>query len=501
MLKERTEAPGSTPVEPSADSRNGRRGSNALLVLICLAQFMVILDVSIVNVALPSIRDGLGFSPTGLQWVVNAYTLTFAGFLMLGGRAADLVGRKRVFLGGTTLFAISSLICAIAVSQGLLLGARALQGLGAAVISPASLAILTVCFAEGAERNRALGIWSAMAGLGGTSGVLLGGVLTQVFGWESIFLVNVPIAAAVVFVGRGLVPADVESGKDGNFDIAGAVTVTAGLTALVYGVVRTDALGWGAPEVLASLAIGVALIGAFLLIEGKFASQPLMPLRILRMPALRSANLVILLLGSALFAMWFFLSLYLQQVLGHDALETGLDFLPMTLAIVGASTLAPRLVARFGVRPVLTAGMLLAAVGLAVLSGIDAEGGYATHVLPGGILAALGLGTSMVPVTIAAVQGVDPSESGLASGLVNTSRLVGGALGLAALTTLAVSHADSELASGTARIVAQTDGYQLAFLAGSGICVVGAIVAGFLMPSPPPRAPALPATPEPEPAR
>lgn len=443
---------------------------------------MVILDVSIVNVALPSIRDGLGFSGTGLQWVVNAYTLTFAGFLLLGGRASDLLGRRRVFLVGIALFGISSLLCAIAGSQGLLLGARAIQGLGAAVISPASLAILMIAFAEGSERNRALGLWGAMAGLGGTSGVLLGGILTQVLGWPAIFVINLPIAAAVVFYARRLVPDDGVSENHGDFDVAGAVTVTAGLTALVYGVVRTDTLGWGSLEVLVSLAIGVAMIGAFLLIEGHLANHPLMPLRILRMPALRAANLVILLLGSALFAMWFFISLYLQQVLGHDALETGLNFLPMTLCIVGASTLAPRFVARFGVRPVLTAGMLTAAAGLGLLSGISADGTWVGGVLPGGILAAIGLGMSMVPVTIAAVQGVDRAESGLASGLVNTSRLVGGALGLAALTTIAVSHANSAVASGTDALIAQTDGYQLAFIGGSALCVIGALAAVTMIP-------------------
>jgi EmrB/QacA subfamily drug resistance transporter len=489
MLEERKPAAAepTAPVEGRDDAP--ARGSDALLILICLAQFMVILDVSIVNVALPSIRSGLGFSEAGLQWVVNAYTITFAGFLMLGGRASDLLGRRRVFLFGSGLFAVSSLVCAIAGSQGVLLGARALQGLGAAVISPASLAILTTSFAEGHERNRALGVWSAMAGLGGTSGVLLGGVLTEVFDWPAIFLINVPIALAVLFFARRMVAPDPAARPEGDFDVAGAVTVTAGLTAIVYGVVRTDVLAWGSAGVLAPLALGLALIAAFVLIETRIAERPLMPMRILRMPALRSANIVILLLGSALFAMWFFISLFLQQVLGHGALETGLNFLPMTLCIVAASTVAPRFVARFGVRAVLTAGMLIAAVGLGLLTGIDEGGSYWTGVFPGGVLAAIGLGTSMVPVTIAAVQGVDRTESGLASGLVNTSRLVGGALGLAALTTLAVTHADSEVASGTAALAAQTDGYRLAFMAGSALCVVGAMVAlGGLRARPQPAA-------------
>ena len=468
----------------------GRR--TPLLIVICLAQFMVILDVSIVNVALPSIHDGLGFSETGLQWVVNAYTITFAGFLMLGGRASDLLGRRRVFLAGIALFGGSSIVCALAQGQGVLLAARAIQGLGAAVISPASLAIIASDFAEGPERNRALGVWSAMACLGGTSGVLLGGLLTQVFDWPAIFVINVPIAIAVVFAGRRLLSPDGEVAQERDFDVAGAVTVTAGLTAIVYGVVRTDALGWGSAGVLVPLAVGLALIGAFLLIETKLARAPLMPMRIFRMPSLRAANVVICLLGAALFAMWFFLSLYLQQVLGHSALETGLDFLPMTITIVAAATLAPRLVARFGARAVLTAGMSLAAAGLAVLSDIDPGSGYAPVVVVGGVITASGLGTSMVPATIAAVQGVARSESGLASGMVNTSRLVGGALGLAALTTLATTHSNAEVASGTAPLVAQAVGYSLAFLAGAGLCAIGAIAASLML-----REPAAAAAPAP----
>jgi len=475
-----------------APDRAAGRASTSLLVLLCLAQFMVILDVSIVNVALPSIHDGLHFSTTGLQWVVNAYTITFAGFLLLGGRAADLLGHRRIFLVGAGLFSGASLVCAVANAQGLLLGARALQGLGAAIISPASLAIIATQFAEGRERNRALGIWGAMAGLGGTSGVLLGGILTQAFGWPAIFVINVPIGIAVVMVGRRLVPADERASTQGHFDLAGAVTITGGLTALVYGIVRTDELGWGAAGVLVPLALAVALIGAFVLIEGRIAKAPLMPLRIFRMPMLRAANIVIFLLGSALFAMWFFVSLYLQQVLHHDALETGLLFLPMTLSIVAASTLAPRFVNRFGVRRVLSAGMLCAAVGLALLTRIQADGSYVADVLPGGLLAAIGLGTSMVPATIAAVQGVAPSESGLASGMINTSRLVGGALGLAALTTIAASDSHSRVAAGVSALVAQTDGYQRAFLIGSATCVIGAIAAASLLrpPGAPEREPA-----------
>ncbi|MFL5870983.1 MAG: MFS transporter [Solirubrobacterales bacterium] len=463
-------------------SQDGKcRNPTALLVVICLAQFMVILDISIVNVALPSIGDGLGFSATGLQWVVNAYTLTFAGFLMLGGRASDLLGRRRVFLVGIAIFGTSSLVCAAAQGQGVLLGARAVQGLGAAIISPASLAIIASSFDEGPERNRAMGMWSAMAGLGGSSGVLLGGVLTQAFDWPAIFLINAPVAVAVVAAGRALIPRDGEPTLERDFDLAGAVTVTLGLTALVYGVVRTDALGWGSAGVLLPFAASVVLLAGFVWIETRFANAPIVPFAIFRNRSLRAANLVILLLGSALFAMWFFISLFLQQVLGHGALETGLDFLPMTLSIVVAATVAPRLVNRFGARAVLTAGMLLATLGLGLLTGVSTDGSYASLVLPGGLLAAIGLGTSMVPATIAAVQGVDRSLSGLASGMINTSRLIGGAVGLAALTTLATSHANSEVASGTAPLVAQADGYQLAFAAGAGLCLIGAIAAAVML--------------------
>ena len=458
-----------------------RRNSNGLLVLVCLAQYMVILDVSIVNVALPAIHDDLSFSTTGLQWVVNAYTLTFAGFLMLGGRASDLLGRRRVFLGGTALFVLASLTCAVAGSQAVLLGARALQGVGAAIISPASLAIIATSFDEGRDRNRALGVWGAMAGLGGSSGVLLGGVLTQGVGWPAIFLINVPIGLAVVLLGPRVVPEGRAEGVTKHFDATGAILVTAGLTALVYGIVRTDTLGWGAPGVLAPLALGVVLLALFAIVEGKLSPAPLMPLRIFRMPRLRSANLVVILLYSGFFAMWFFLSLYLQQVRHDGALETGFAFLPMTLAIVAASSFAPRLVARFGIRNVITAGMLSATAGLALFTNLTPGSSYVTLFLPAGLLAAVGLGFSLVPATIAAVQGVPAAQSGLASGVLNTSRLVGGALGLAVLSTLATSRTDSRLADGVATLQAHTDGYQLAFAVGAGLCLLGGIAAVTLM--------------------
>ncbi|HTA34596.1 MAG TPA: MFS transporter [Solirubrobacteraceae bacterium] len=466
-----------TPVRP-------RKGM--LLVLVCLAQLMVILDVSIVNVALPSIRDGLGFSTTGLQWVVNAYTLTFAGFLLLGGRAADLLGRRRVFLAGTAVFALASLACAFADSRSLLIGARALQGIGGAVISPASLAIIATSFAEGRERSRALGVWGAMGGLGGSLGVLLGGILTQAFSWPAIFLVNVPIAILVIVLSRGLIPAGRAESAARHFDATGALLVTGGLTALVYGIVRTDTLGWGSTGVIAPLALGAVLLATFVFVEGRVAQAPLMPLRVFAMARLRAANLIMFLLYAAVFAIWFFLSLYLQQVLHYDPLQTGLRFLPMTLAIVATSTLAPRLVARFGERLVLTVGMSVAAVGLYLLTGVHSGGSYLADVLPGGLLAGMGLGLSLVPATIAAVAGVPARESGLASGMLNTSRLIGGALGLAVLSTVAASRTRADLLIGASGPSALSSGFRVAFAVSAGLSVLGALAAAVLLRARPP---------------
>jgi EmrB/QacA subfamily drug resistance transporter len=454
---------------------------NLLLLVVCLAQLMVVLDVSIVNVALPSIRHDLHYTTTGLQWVVNAYTLTFAGLLMLGGRAADLLGRRRVFLAGTGLFTVASVLCAVADSQTTLDAARALQGVGAAVISPATLAILATSFAEGRERNRALAAWGAMGGLGGAAGVLLGGLLTQELGWPAIFLINVPIGAVVLAMSMGVVPEGRAQLEHRNFDVAGALLITLGLTALVYGIVRTDVLGWGSPGVLIPLAVAVALIAAFAVVEGRIAKAPLLPARIVRLGRLRAANFVIFLLFGAIFAMWFFLSLYLQQVLGLDALQTGLAFLPMTLAIIAVTTQTPKLIARFGPGRVLATGGLFAAVGMALLADMHAGGSYVADVLPGGLLAAVGLGLGLVSGTIVAVQGVEPRDSGLASALLNSSRLVGGALGLAVLSTLAASQTADKAAGGTPHLVALTDGFQVAFLVGAGFCLVGSIAAAVLL--------------------
>jgi len=454
--------------------------SNALLFVVCLAQFMVILDIAIVNVALPSMRTGLHFSTTGLQWVVNAYTLTFAGFLMLGGRSADLLGRRRVFLTGTALFALSSLACALADSRGLLIAARGMQGLSGAVLSPATLSIITSSLPEGPERNRGLAAWGAVGGLGASSGALLGGLLTQAFGWPAIFAVNVPLGAIVVALGLRVIPASGRAEGTRHFDVTGAVLITASLVSLTYGIVRTDTLGWGAPGVMLPLFGGLLLLAGFLVVEAYVAEQPLVPLSIFRIGHLRAANSVVLLLYAAQFPAWFFLTLYLQQVLHYNAIEAGLGFLPMTLTIFAASTLAPRIVARFGTRRVITTGMLTSAAGMMFLSGVTPGGTYVGSVLAGAVLSALGMGLTLVPATIVAMQGVERSQSGVASGLLNTSRLVGGALGLAVLSTIAAGHAGDATTSG----LALTNGFGVAYHVGALLALTGAGIAGLLLREP-----------------
>jgi EmrB/QacA subfamily drug resistance transporter len=437
---------------------------------------MVILDVAIVNVALPSIDDHLHFSTAGLQWVVNAYTLTFAGFLMLGGRAADLLGRRRVFLVGAALFALSSLACALADSRGLLIGARALQGFGGAVLSPATLSIVTSAFAEGRERNRALGVWGAAGALGASSGALVGGLLTQTLGWEAIFAINVPIGLAIIVSGLRVLPVSTTHDGPRHFDVAGAVLITGGLVTLAYGVVRSDTLGWAAAGVIGPIASSVVLLAAFVAVEARIASAPLVPLSIFRHGQLRTANIVVVLLYAAFFPVWFFLTIYLQQIMGYDALQAGLAFLPMTLSIFAASTLAPRVVARVGTRRVIASGMATAAAGMLLLTTLHPDSGYFGIVLVGAVLAALGMGFSLVPATIVAMQGVPASQTGLASGLLNTSRLMGGALGLAVLSTIADSRAHS--APGAHGL---TDGFDLAFAVGALLCIAGATLSATLL--------------------
>ncbi len=456
----------------------------ATLLLACLAQFMVILDVSVVNVALPSIRNGLSFSEVNLQWVVNAYTVAFAGFLLLGGRAADLLGRRKVFVGGLVLFGLASLAGGLADSQIQLVAARAVQGLGGAVIAPASLSILTTTFKEGRERNRAVGIWGAMGGAGGAAGVLLGGVLTDLLGWRWILFINVPIALLAAVFAQRLIAEGRDRTRAREFDLRGALSATVGLSLLVLGIVRTEVLGWGSTQVLALIGSGIALLIVFLVIEGRFAAAPLMPLRIYSSRTLSAANVVVTLIGGSTFGMWFFVSLYLQQVLGYSPIKAGLAFLPMTIIIVVGSAVASRAVIRVGAKPLLLAGMTALTAGLLLFRDISADGTYTSAILAPSVLVAIGIGLSFVPATLLAVAGVAPGEAGLASGLVNTSRLVGGALGLAILAAIATARTDHALHSGTAHSLhaALTSGFELAFAVAAGFALVGGLVALVALP-------------------
>jgi EmrB/QacA subfamily drug resistance transporter len=461
----------------------------ATLLLACLAQFMVILDVSVVNVALPAIRGGLHFTEQDLQWVVNAYTVTFAGFLLLGGRAADLLGRRRVFVAGLVLFALSSLAGGMADSQGTLIAARAAQGIGGAVIAPASLSILTTTFAEGPARNRAVGIWGAMGGIGGSTGVILGGILTDALNWRWILFINVPIGLGAALLARRLITADAPFSpeRERNFDLAGAISATAGLSLLVLGIVRTSSTGWGATSTLGFMGAGLVLLAVFLGIEGRLAKAPLMPLRIYRSRTLTSANLVVLLLGGATFGMWFFMSLYLQEVRGYSPLRAGFSFLPMTLCIVAGSVLASRAVARIGAKPLLVAGMVAVTAGLVLFTDLAANGSYLGDVLAPSLLAAIGIGLAFVPATISAVAGVASDEAGLASGLVNTARLFGGALGLAILATIATSRTDTDLHHAVASATALTSGFVVAFAVSAAFAALGALIGIFGLPRVRPR--------------
>jgi EmrB/QacA subfamily drug resistance transporter len=457
--------------------KNRKALISPLVLVVCLAQFMVILDVSIVNVALPSIKTGLHFSTNSLQWVINAYTITFAGFLLLGGRLADLLGRRLVFVVGTGAFALFSLACALSVSQATLLSARALQGLAGAVLSPATLAIITTSTEPGAERTRALGAWAAVGGLGASSGALLGGLLTQTLSWPAIFAINVPIGVLVIVLGLRMIPVgaprDIESER--HFDFTGALLVTAGLATLAYGIVRTDVLGWTSAGVLVPIAVALAMLASFLYVEASVARRPLMPLAIFRSRQLRWANVIVVLMYAGLFSMFYFLTLYLQQVMHEGALLAGVSFLPTTLLVFTGSTQTPKLIGRFGLRTTLTGGMLLATAGLIYLTGIKPGGSYLIDVMPGMIMAGLGMGISLVAGTVGAMQGVEPAQSGLAGGLLNTSRLVGGALGLAALSTIAAAQTRSDAAAGA--LNAATSGYTLAFTIGGLFTLAGAALA------------------------
>jgi EmrB/QacA subfamily drug resistance transporter len=451
------------------------------LILLCVAQFVVVLDASIVNVALPSIGKGLDFSEQNLPWVVNAYVIAFGGFLLLGGRAADLLGRRRVFMAGLLVVAVASLAAGFAANQGQLIAARAAQGLGAAIISPSALSIVTSLFKDGAERNKALGAWGAVAGSAGAAGVLLGGILTDGLGWEWVLWVNVPVALIALAFTPGLIPESRSESATRHFDAAGAVSVTAGLSVLAYAFLDASSAGWGSTKIVSLLALSVALIGAFVAIELR-SKAPLVPFRIFRLRTLTGANVVGLLLGASLFSMFFFISLYMQQVLGYSPIHAGLSYLPLAVTIIVAAGLGGELVTRFGFKPILAAGMLFVALGLAWFSQVSIGGGFTTDILGPSLLAAIGLGFGFVTSTIAAVSGVKQREQGLASGLINTSQQIGGALGLAVLSTIATSRTDQLMASGTSSLPnALTEGFQSAFLGGAAIAALGFVATLILI--------------------
>jgi EmrB/QacA subfamily drug resistance transporter len=463
------------------------RAKNLALVLPAMTQFVIVIDASIVNVALPSIGAHLHFSRDDLTWVVNAYTLTFGGFLLLGGRMADLLGRRRMFMLGLVVFSLASLAGGLAQSETWLIAARAVQGLGAAIVSPAALSIITTTFADGAERNRALGIWGAVAGAGGAAGVLLGGILTSGLSWRWVLFVNVPIglvAAALAPRTLGESRRDIGSHPPHSFDIPGAVAVTGGLALLVYAVVDAVNVGWGATRTIVCLAAAGVLLIAFVAIELR-QRDPLMPFSIFRLRTLRGANIVGLLIGMSLFSMFFFISLYLQDVMDYSPIKTGLAYLPLAVGIIIAAGVASQLVTRVGCKPPLIAGILLVAGGLLWFSHLPATGGsFAADVLGPSLLAGVGFGLGFVPVTIAAVTATKPHEAGLASGLINTSQQVGGALGLAILATVANSRTQSLLhASVHSSAVALTKGFDRAFLVGAGFAVAAAVLAAVLISS------------------
>ena len=447
-----------------------------ILVLVCLAQFMVILDATVVNVALPSIQSDLKMSEANLQWIVNAYTLVFGGFLLLGGRAGDLLGRKRLFLGGVVVFTIASLLDGLAQNQGMLIGARALQGLGAAFISPAALAIVSTTFKEGSDRAKALGVWAAIAIGGSAVGLVLGGALTQAFSWPWIFFINVPVGIATFVAALRLIPESKDESAERSFDVAGAVAVTGGLMSLVYAIVQAQQKGWGSAQTIVTFLVAAVLLVGFVFIELR-AKAPLVRLSIFRIRSLSAANVVMFLVASGLFAMFYFNSLYIQRVLGYGPLEAGLAFLPFTAGIMVSAGIASAFATRIGVRVVAGIGMSLTIVGLLLLTRLPVDGSYAADVLPALLLSSLGMGAVFMPLTLVATTGLQDDDQGLASGLFNTSQQVGGALGLAILATISASRTSG---SGGTKTEALVNGFHWAF-AGSALFVFAGLIAMFAM--------------------
>lgn len=453
------------------------------LALLCVAHLLGVVDVSIVNVALPSVGEDLGFSAEGLQWVINAYILVFGGFLLLGGRVADLLGRRRVFMGGLVIFSIASLACGLAPSAWILIAARAVQGLGGAILVPSALSIVATTF-EGAERNRALGIFGAVGGLGFTVGVLLGGFITGSLGWEWVFFVNVPVGLVAAILAPFLIPESRGEPGQRSFDLAGALTVTAGLAILVYAVAGAGEAGLSAGT-LGLLALAAGFFGAFVVVELRSAN-PLVPLGVFRRRTLTGANTVAALAGAGATSVFFFVSLYLQQVLSFDPLATGFAFVPLALAIVVGANVASGLVTRFGAGTVLTGGLLILAISFLWLGQIDADGSYLADVLFPSLLAGLGVGCSVVPATIAAVGALPVEKAGLASGLITTAQQVGGALGLATLVAIAAARTSAVagaagIAGATGTEEALTAGFRAALVSGAVLALIGSILALVLV--------------------
>lgn len=449
------------------------------LALVCVAMFMTVLDVSIVNVALPSIKTSLGVSDSTLEWVLIAYTITFGGLLLLGGRAADLLGRRRMFMIGLAIFAAASLVCGLAGSIGVLVAARAVQGIGAAIISPATLSIITTTFEEGAERNKALGIWGAMAGSGAAAGVLMGGILTKYAGWEWIFFVNVPVGALVLAFTRPLVRESRIAGLRG-FDVGGAITATGHLALLVYAISKAPDVGWASGRTIGLLVASGVLLAAFLAIESRHPS-PMVPFRIFHTKTVTGANVSGFLLGAVIYANFFVLTLYVQQVLGYSALKTGLTFLATAGTVIPVAGASQALTTRFGPRPVLAVGLALMTGGMLWYTQIPVHGGFAGTLLPGYLMVGVGMAFAFIPMSIAALAGVAPQEAGLASGLINTSQQIGGALGVAIASTVAFTHMRTLLASGHSSLVALTGGFSLAFWVIAGISAASVLAAVALV--------------------
>jgi EmrB/QacA subfamily drug resistance transporter len=437
----------------------------AVLGLVCVAQFMVILDATIVNVSLPTIEHALHFSPTGLQWIVNAYTLVFGGFLLLGGRAADLFGTQRLFIAGLVIFTGASLVNGVATSSGMLIGGRALQGLGAALVSPAALAIVTRTVSDGAERTKALGVWSAIAAGGGAAGLLLGGVLTETLSWRWVFFINLPIGIVAGLLALRMITNEVGEEKPETSDIAGAVTVTGGLLVLVYAIVKAGSYGWGSGKTIGLFLAAIALLLAFVVTELR-SRAPLMRLDIFRIRSLTASNTAMVLVASGLFSMFFFASLYVQQLRGYSPIKAGLAFLPFTLGIVIGAGLAQSLIKRIGVRAVTVGGLSIATVGMLLYTQLWLTGSYFGQLFPAVMITSIGMGLTFVPVTLLATTNVPPEDAGLASGLFNTSQQIGGALGLAILSTLAATRTSHKTAA-LGHDAALVSGYHLAFFIGA----------------------------------